>query len=330
MMNGRTRPTRRSALLGVAAALVLAPAAAVAQEWPQRQAIRIVVPLSAGSATDVVARLVSEGLERQLKQTIVVENRVGAGGAVGAGAVAKAEGDGYTLLVNSASHTVLPAMNANLPYDPARDFSAVIPLGAVPTVLVVSPAKGYTSLADFVKAAKDKPGAMNYGSAGIGNSSHLNAERFRLSAGFEATHVPFRGAPEALREVMAERIDFYFAPLLAALPLAKDGKLQILAVSGEKRASALPDVPTTLEAGYPNSEYNFWIGLFAPAATPRDIVERLHRETAAALAAPAVAEKLKILGVDPMPMTPAAFDAYVKKDIALNKGLARAAGIKPN
>ena len=324
------RQELRRALLALAAALVLAPAAALAQAWPQRQAIKVIVPLSAGSATDIVARVVAEELERKLGQSIVVENRVGAGGAVGTGAAAKAEGDGYTLLVNSASHTVLPAMYTNLPYDTARDLAAVIPLGAVPTVLAVSPTKGYKSLADFVKAAKDRPGAMNYGSAGVGNSSHLNAERFRLSAGFEATHVPFRGAPEALREVMAERIDFYFSPLLAALPLVQDGKLQILAVSGERRAAALPDVPTTLEAGYPNSEYNFWIGMFAPATTPRDILERLHRETSAVLETPAVREKLKALGVDPMPMSSAEFDAYIRNDIELNRGIVKAAGIKTN
>ena len=327
-MTCKTPRRARRALLALA--LLLAPGAALAQAWPQRQAIKVIVPLSAGSATDIVARVVAEELERRLKQSIVVENRVGAGGAVGTGAAAKAEGDGYTLLVNSASHTVLPAMYTNLAYDTARDLAAVIPLGAVPTVLVVSPAKGYKSLADFVKAAKDRPGAMNYGSAGVGNSSHLNAERFRLSAGFEAAHVPFRGAPEALRELMAERIDFYFSPLLAALPLVQDGKLQILAVSGERRAAALPDMPTTLEAGYPNSEYNFWIGMFAPRTTPRDIIERLHKETAAVLAAPAVAEKLKTLGVDPMPMTPAEFDAYIEKDIGLNRELVKAAGIKPN
>src|SRR5918997_5278093 len=163
--------SRRRFFLALALALLLAPGAALAQAWPQRQAIRVIVPLSAGSATDIVARVVAEELERRLGQSIVVENRVGAGGSVGTGAAARAEGDGYTLLVNSASHTVLPAMYTNLPYETARDLAAVIPLGAVPTVLVVAPTKGYKSLADFVKAAKERPGAMNYGSAGGGESS---------------------------------------------------------------------------------------------------------------------------------------------------------------
>jgi tripartite-type tricarboxylate transporter receptor subunit TctC len=171
---------------------------------------------------------------------------------------------------------------------------------------------------------------MNYGSAGVGSSSHLTPERLRMSAGFEAAHVPFRGAPEAIREVMGERIDFYISPLLPALPLVQEGKLQILAVTGEKRASMLPDVPTTLEAGYPNSEYNFWIGMFAPAGTPRDILERLHRETAKMIETPVIRDKLKTLGVDPMPMSSAEFDAYIRKDIELNADLVKAVGIKPN
>src|SRR5262245_23399837 len=232
-----------------------------AQAWPVKP-IRVIVPLTAGSATDVMARLVMDQVSAQVAQPMIVENRPGAGNTIGMSAVAKAEPDGYTILANSSSHTVTAATRSNLGFE-MTDLAAVIPLGNMPVVMVVNPSKGYKRLGDFVAAAKAKPNTVNYASAGAGNSSHLNGERFRLAAGFEAVHLPFKGAPEALTEVIAGRADFYFSPLVNALPLLKDGQLQALAVSGSARASALPDVPTTVEAGYPNSEYNFWAGVFA-------------------------------------------------------------------
>jgi tripartite-type tricarboxylate transporter receptor subunit TctC len=210
------------------------------------------------------------------------------------------------------------------------DLAAVIPLGNMPVVLVVNPSKGYKQLSDFVAAAKARPGTVNYASAGAGNSSHLNGERFRLAAGFEAVHLPFKGAPEALTEVVAGRADFYFAPLINALPLLKDGQLQALAVSGSMRASALPHVPTTVEAGYPNSEYNFWAGVFAPAKTSAEIRARLHAEIAKALVHPAIRQKLNELGADPMPLTSEQFEALVRREIETNTQLVKAAGIKVN
>ena len=301
---------------------------AQAQSWPTKP-IRVIVPLTAGSATDVMARLVLEQVSAQLGQPIVVENRPGAGNTIGMGAVAKSEPDGYTILANSSTHTVTPATRSNLGFDMA-DLAPIIPLGNMPVVMCFNPSKGYKKLSDFVAAAKAKPGSVNYASAGAGNSSHLNGERFRLAAGFEAVHLPFKGAPEALTEVIANRADFYFSPLINALPFLKDGQLQALAVSGSARASALPDVPTTVEAGYPNSEYNFWAGIFAPARTPAEIRARLYAEIAKALQVPAVRERLKELGADPMPLDSAQYAALVKKEIETNTQLVKAAGIKVN
>jgi tripartite-type tricarboxylate transporter receptor subunit TctC len=314
----------------LASAMILCSVAgAWAQGWPSRP-VRAIVPLTAGAATDTMARLVLDQVSAQIGQPIIVENRPGAGNTIGMAAVAKADPDGYTILVNSSTHTVSPATRSQLTFDPTGDLTAIIPLGNMPVVMVVNPAKGYKKLSDFVDAAKAKPGSINYASAGAGNSSHLNGERFRLAAGFEATHVPQRGAPEALTEVVANRLDFYFSPLLNALPFLKDGQLQALAVSGSQRASALPNVPTTVEAGYPNSEYNFWAGVFAPAKIAPELRARLHEAFVKALAHPATSEKLRNLGADPMPMTPDAFDAHVRKEIELNRELVKAAGIKVN
>ncbi|MGH8642021.1 MAG: tripartite tricarboxylate transporter substrate-binding protein, partial [Burkholderiales bacterium] len=180
-----------------------------------------------------------------------------------------------------------------------------------------------------VAAAKAKPGAMTYASGGIGSAAQLNAERFRLSAGFDALHVPLKGGPEALVEVMTGRVDFYFVPIAPALQLVRDGKLLAIAVGSSKRASALPDVPTTIEAGYRDSDYNFWVGLFVPAKTPRPMVNRIYAETQKALQSPEMAPRMKTIGAEPMPMTPEQFDAYVRQEIALNAKLAKAAGIKP-
>jgi tripartite-type tricarboxylate transporter receptor subunit TctC len=302
--------------------------AQAAQSWPAKP-IRLVVPLTPGSATDVMGRVVMDQVSAQVGQPIIVENRPGAGNTIGMGAVAKSDPDGYTLLANSSTHTVTPATRTNLGFE-MTDLAAIAPLGNMPVVMVVNPSKGYKKLSDFVAAAKAKPGSVNYASAGAGNSSHLNGERFRLAAGFEAVHLPFKGAPEALTEVIAGRADFYFAPLVNALPLLKDGQLQALAVSGSSRASALPDVPTTVEAGYPNSEYNFWAGVFAPAKTPADIRAKLYAEIVKALHEPAIRGKLASLGADPMPLTSQQFEALVRNEIETNTQLVKAAGIKVN
>jgi tripartite-type tricarboxylate transporter receptor subunit TctC len=309
-------------------ALSLASADVRAEDWPTRP-LRAIVPVAAGSLVDIVPRIVFEQLAIQLGQTIVVENRPGAGATIGAGLVAKADPDGYTILVNSSAHTIAPSLFANLSYDPARDFAAVAPLGVTPFVLVVPPNRGFKTAQDLVAAAKTKPGGFNFTSLGVGTASHLSAERFLLSTGLQAVHVPFKGGPEAMTEVITGRIDFYFVAIGAALPLIKDGKLSALAVNSAKRSVALPDVPTTREAGFNNAEYPTWFGLFLPAKTPREIVDKLHRETFKALQEPKVRDKLAALGFDPMVMTPSEFDAFIVKDIATNAALVKVVGLQP-
>jgi tripartite-type tricarboxylate transporter receptor subunit TctC len=309
--------------------LVLGTAtAAPAQTWPAKP-VRVIVPVTAGSAIDITARTLADQLSVQLGQPFVVENRTGAGGTVGAASVAKADPDGYTILVHSTAHTISPSTFPNLPYDAGRDFANVMPIARVPLVLVVSPAR-YKTLAELVAEAKAKPGTINYASVGAGAAAHLTSERLRLSAGFEAQQIPFRGAPEAITEVLAERVDFFFTPTLPALPLLRDGKLRALAVSSPKRAAALPDVPTTVEAGFPDSDFDFWIGMFVPVKTPREIVDKLYDESRKAVQLPAVQQKFAGLGGEPMNMTQAEFDKYIRADIARNAALVTAAGIKPN
>jgi tripartite-type tricarboxylate transporter receptor subunit TctC len=217
---------------------------------------------------------------------------------------------------------------ANLPYDPLRDFAAVIPLANMANVPVISPAKGIKTVGEFVIAARARRGSMNYVTIGTGSAAHLNSERFRLAANFEAQPIPYKGSPEGLMDVMTGRVDFYFSPLLPALSMIRDGKLSVLAVSSSERSPNLPNVPTTIEAGFPNSEYNFWFGVFAPAKTPREITQRLHEEIAKALLDPGVKEKLGKLGVQPMPMTSTQFGDYVRKELEQNAALVKAAGIK--
>jgi len=305
--------------------LIAFAAPAVAQTWPTRP-ITAVVPLAAGSASDVMGRVVLDQVSRQVGQPIVVENRPGAGGTIGANVVAKAPPDGNTILVYGAL-AISHALYSKLPYSTLDDFAPVVPIGLQRLVLVTAPAKGFKTLADLIAAAKARPGALNYASAGIGSASHFAAERLRVSAGIEAQHVTFRGANEALTEVVGGRVDFIYIPIAPALPLINDGKLVALAISAEKRAAELPDVPTSGEAGLANSAYPFWSGLFVPAKTPRDIIVRLHDETEKALQLAAVQERLAKLGVEPMPMSLDQFEKFFRDDVAANVQLVKAAHI---
>src|SRR5262245_9322541 len=317
----------RRALCAGASALVLTTAtSAFAQTWPTR-AVTVIVPFAAGNAIDAVGRIVMDELSKQIGQPVVVENRAGAGGTVGAAAVARAAPDGYTLLLYSSSFSISHAIHANLPYDTLRDFIPVVPFGLQPTVLVTAPSKGFKTLGELVAAAKAKPGAMSFASAGIGAASHMAAERLRVSAGFEALHVPFRGPTDALTAAMTGQVDFYFLPIAPALPLINDGKLTALAVSTAKRATALPDVPTTTEAGLKDSAYDFWVGMFVPAKTPRELVARLHDETQKALDVPSVKDRYAKLGVEPMRMTQEEFAKYFRADVEDTARLVKAAKI---
>ena len=318
----RRRITR---CVGLALAAVVGAGQVVAETWPTRQ-IRVIVPLSAGSAADIIPRLVFEQVGQALGQSIVIENRVGAGGTIGANAVAKADPDGYTILVHSNGHTMAPSFFNKLPYDVGTDFAGITPLGNVPHVLVIAKSQNINSVQDLVKAGKTRPDGLTYGAV-LGTSPHLNAEHFRQTMNVPMRAVPFRGAPEALTEVLTARVDVYFSPLTPTLPFLSDGRMVPLAVTDKKRSAALPDVPTSFEQGYPNSQFGLWIGAWLPAKTPGDIIARLHTEIVKAQATPKVLEKFKEMGIEPMVMAPHAFDAFVIREVASNATLAHAAAI---
>ena len=314
-------------ILGLLAASLLAGSALAQGAFPGKP-IRLVVPFTAGSGTDIIARTIGEVMSRSLGQPVLVENKPGAGGTIGAAQVAKSEPDGHTILIHSSGHALNPAIYPGLPYDTVKDLAGVTPLVALPNVLVVSPAKGWKSVADVVAAAKARPGQLNFASAGMGSATHMNGEKFKLRAGIDAVHVPFKGTPEAITDVIGGRNDWFFAPLSSALPLIKDGKLQALAVSTAQRSPALPDVPTTVEAGVPGSDYTFWVGMIVPSATPAPVVKRLHDEALKALASPEVKERLVRIGAETFTMEPAAFNAYIRAEMESAAIIARAANLK--
>jgi tripartite-type tricarboxylate transporter receptor subunit TctC len=296
-----------------AAAFGSLPAHAQTADYPNK-VIKIIVPFTAGSATDIMARIVGERLTASMGQPVVIENRPGAGGTLGAAQVAKSEPDGYTLLVVSTGHVVNPALYGSLPYDTVADFAGVTPLAALPNMLVVAANSPFKTMAELIAAAKAKPGQLNYASAGVGSATHVNAEKFRATTGMQVTHIPFKGTPETIVEVSAGRVDFMFTPVLSSIPSIRENRMRALAVSTTKRSSALPDVPTVAEAGLPGFVFDFWIGLLAPAKTPRPIVNKLNAEVRKVLAQPEVLERLSKLGAEPMPMTPERFDAYIKEE----------------
>ena len=314
-------------LTGSAFAASTLPRIAAAQQWPARP-IRAIIPFSAGSSIDILGRIVADPLSAALGQPIIIDNRGGAGGSIGAAVVAKAEPDGHTILIHASAHSVAPAVYPNAPYNAARDLSAVANFGVIPNVVVIAPSKGIKTLRQLADAGKK--GSVSFASAGVASASHWGTERFRLSAGFDAVHVPFKGGIEALTDVMTGRVDFMSVGVASALPFIREGKLLALGVATRKRSSALPDVPTQIEAGFPDSDYTYWNGLLVPSQTPRAIVDRLHAQTQKVLQSPAVVEKFKPLGLEPMPLTPTEFDAMIAKEIETNIALVRAAGLKFN
>jgi tripartite-type tricarboxylate transporter receptor subunit TctC len=315
-------------VIGILAAGPLAGAPqAEAQNYPSRN-ITAVIPFAAGNANDITARIAFEQLQKQLGQPIVIESKPGAGGTLGVAQVARATPDGYTVLFHSATFSASYVTHKTLPYDTLKDFTAVSAVGISPSVLVAAPSKGYKTAADLVAAAKAKPGELNFASAGIGAASHLAAEKFILAAGIKAQHIPFRGPVDALAEVMAGRIDFYFLPLAAAIGHIRSGNVLPLAVSSDKRAPQLPDVPTTAEIGYPAAAYAFWNGLFVPVKTPPDIVAKLYQEVQKTIADPGVKEKLEKVGVQPLVMSQPEFQKYFEADVMDTDKLAKAAGIE--
>ena len=321
------RRLRTTTLLALPLLAMAAAQQAQADTAYPTKPIRVIVPFSAGSTTDIIARAIADKMGQSLGQTLVIDNRGGASGTIGAAAVAQAAADGYTVMIQSSSHTVNPSTFAKLPYDTLRDFAGVTPISSLPNALVISPGKNIKTLQELLAAARAKPGSLNFASAGQGSATHLNAEKFKMAAKIDATNIPFKGSAEAVNEVLSGRVDYYFSPVAPVIGQIKEGQLLALAVGSPKRSAALPDVPTTTEAGVPGSEFNFWIGMMVPAKTPRDIVNRLHDEVIKALATPEVKQRFANLGADAWTLKPEAFDAYIKDEIQSNAQLVKAAGI---
>ena len=319
-------PLRCLAGAATLAMLVAAMASASAQQWPTHP-IRVVSPYPAGSASDTVTRVVLDRVSQLIGQPMVIEVKPGAGGSLGFASVARSEADGYTLVTSSSSMATERVLHKNLPYDPIKDFIPVVLLGTSPNILVASKQSGFKTVTDLVAAAKAKPGTLTFASAGIGSSSHMAAERFRLAAKIDVRHVPFREG--GLGEVMAGRIDFYFIPLAAAAAALNSDKLTILAVSAPQRVPRIPNVPSVVEAGYPAAVFRFWNGISAPAKTPQAVVKKLHDVTEQALNVPAVQESLAKLGVEPAHISVEEFGKFFLEDLADTTKLAKDADIKP-
>ncbi len=299
-----------------------------AQTFPNKP-VKMVITFTPGSATDIVGRIVSQKLSEYWGQPVVPENRAGAGGSIASAFVAKAEPDGYTLLINSNAHTVNPAIYAKLPYDTLKDFVDVAPFTMQPQALVVAPDGPFKTVADLVAYGKAKPEALNFAHAGIGSGTHLNTEVFIAAAGIKVTQIIYKGTPEAFTSVMTRTADCFWAPLSAALSNIRAGKLRAIAVSTPKRNAALPDVPTTGEAGVPNADSPGWFGIWAPAGTPPAIVNKINADVRRAIAEPAVKERLNGMGQDTLDMTPEAFARFVRAEVENNHRVIKAAGIAP-
>src|SRR5579872_1640072 len=316
--------TRWAGVMGI----WLVVSAAQAENYPSRL-IKAIIPFGAGSAADVVPRVVFDRLAAELGQAIVVENRPGAGGTIGTAAVVKADPDGYSILSQSSALAISPAIYPNLPFDITKDLSSALMIGVSANVMIVPVSRPWKTVQDFIVDAKARPGSVAFGSVGVGSATHISAEKFRLAAGIETTHVPYRGGAEVIADILGGRIDFYFCPLATALPLIKEGRVRALVISTSKRVTDLPDVPTPAEAGLKNAESIFWLGVFMPAKTPRDIIEKFYHAGIKLLAEPSMQESLAKLGIEPLPMTPAEMDAFVAREVAENLDVIRAAGIKP-
>jgi tripartite-type tricarboxylate transporter receptor subunit TctC len=302
--------------------------AASAQPYPSRP-VKIIVPFTPGSATDVMARIVGERLNVAWGQPVVVENRPGAGGTIGIRDTARAEPDGYTLAVVSSGHAVNHVLYKDPGYDSLKDLAAVAMLGSLPSVLIVPPSLGVNSVKELVALLKAKPGQLNYATAGVGSGAHVNVEKFNVAAGVKALHVPLKGTPPILTETMAGRIQYAFVPAVSSMGLVKDGKVKPLAVSTGKRVAALPEVPTLGEAGFPEGESTFWLALLAPAKTPPAIVGQINAEVLRALQSAELKERLVKLGTEPMLMTPAESDAFIRREHDELGKVMRDAGLTP-
>jgi len=308
--------------------VALGAAQALAQGYPNKP-VRLVISFTPGSSIDIVGRAVAAKLQELWGQPVVAENRAGAGGTVGSAVVVKSAPDGYTLLANSSAHVANPGIYANMPYDTLKDFTNLAPMAAGPNVLIVGADSGWKTFADFIAAAKAKPGALNFSSAGVGSGTHFNLEKLKMMAGIDVVHVAYKGTPEAIGDTLGGRVCCYFAPINAALPHVRGGRAIALAVSSAKRSSLLPEVPTVAEAGVPGFDYTLWLGLWGPASMPPEIAEKINRDVNRALQSPDLRERLTNLGTEPMSMTIAEFTQFVRREVEDTGKVLRAAGIKP-
>ncbi len=310
-------------------ALSLSAGSAFAQAWPTKP-VRVIVALPPGSGTDITGRAVAASLAAQTGQPFIVENRPGGSGSIAMNLTAKADPDGYTILVMSSSWTVTPSTVPSLPYDTLKDLAGVTMLADIANALAVRADRDVKSVKDLIAAAKANPGKMNAAVIGAGSATHLTTERFRLSAGIDVISVPYKGTPEALTDVLSGRVDYCFCPIGNVMPMVKDGRLRALAVSSKQRASTQPDLLTTEEAGVPNSAQPFWVGMGVPGKTPRDIVAKLHAETVKALNSPEIKARWVSLNQDVRIFTPEAFDALLREEVVSNAKLVKDANIKAN
>ena len=297
------------------------------QKFPVRP-VRIIVAFTPGSAADLIARRVAPKMSENWGQQVVVDNRAGAGGVVGTGIVAAAAPNGYTLLVHSIAFAVSAALYSNLPFDPFKDFSPVSQIVASPSVVVVAPSLGVKSVNELIAIAKQKPGQINFGSAGIGSGTHLNGEQFKFAAGINVVHVPYKGSPEALLDTMAGRIQYFISPLVPALPLIRDGRLLPLAVTTAQRTPMLPDVPTVAEAALPGYEFQAWFGMFAPAGTPRPVTDQISKEIARIVELPDVAKQMASQGEQGRSSTPEEFTRFFRAEVEKYRKIVKLANIR--
>ena len=310
------------------AALAVCATQVFAADYPTKP-VRFIVAFPPGSATDIVGRLYTQKWTEMWGQTVLADNRPGAGGSIAGAIAAKANPDGYTLLMHSSGHTVNPALYAKLPYDTLKDFVDIGPLAQQPNVMVTHPSSPYKTVQEVLNAAKSKPGALNFASAGIGSGTHLNLEKLKLMAKVNMNHVPYKGSAEALGDVVGGRVDFYFAPVSTMQGQMQAGKVRAIAVSTIKRSSVLPNVPTIAESGVPGFDFSLWFGIWAPAGVPQPIITKIANSIKAAGNDPVVKGKLAGLGNEPMDMTPAQFAKFVREEIATGATVLQAAGIKP-
>ncbi len=314
--------------VGLASLFALAASAsAQAQSWPSKP-LRIVVGFPPGASADVAARLVAAKMSESLGQSVLIENKPGAGSNIATESVVRAPADGYTLFLGTIANTINASLSKNLPFDFGRDLAPVASLASLPNLLVVTPSLGVSTVQELVAAAKRKPGEILYGSSGNGTGPHLSGELFNLMAGVKLTHVPYKGSPQAMTDLLGGRVQAMFAPASTALPHIKAGTLKVLAVSSAKRTGASPELPTIAESGLPGFETAVWFGLLAPAGTPRDIIERLNREANRALADPAVKTQFAAQGIDGMGGTAEQFAAYIKDETAKWARVVQASGAK--